>query len=304
MSGGWIPIRLDLPDDPSVLSIASDLGMDEFAVIGRLIKIWSWANRHLLDGKAAISLEWIDRFVDTPGFAVALVKAKWLQIKTSGVQFPNFDRWNSTGAKSRLLKTQRHRQWRLKSRGSQTVDAVVDGHVDAVVGARPSTKEKKRKEEKKEITDSANRCAVEIPPDPKPPKKPRAESDSVHAGFIGAFCDGWKERYGDTYPFNGGKDGAAVKWLRGQLKDDLEKFRVVVKRYLDDNSEYVVNAHHSIGLLRSALQKWLVGAPRSTCSIKEGERRTQEILKAQFDIVAPPMKRPPRVGEMTHDQSH
>ena len=52
MAGDWIPMRVDLADDPAVISIATATGLDELAVVGRLHRLWSWANRHLTTGAA------------------------------------------------------------------------------------------------------------------------------------------------------------------------------------------------------------------------------------------------------------
>lgn len=108
MAGDWIPMRVDLTDDPAVIAIASATGLDEFAVVGRLFCLWSWANRHLPSGHAPCVTElWIDRYTAAPGFAAAMLNAGWLLARSGGVEFPNFDRWNSQGAKRRLLASQR-----------------------------------------------------------------------------------------------------------------------------------------------------------------------------------------------------
>lgn len=117
MAGDWIPMRMDLLEDPSVLAIGSTLGIDEYAVVGRLLKLWSWANRHLKNGCASVALEWIDRHVGTTGFASAMLNAGWLRTRSSGsLEFTNFDRWNSQGAKVRILAAQRMRKARCQKR--------------------------------------------------------------------------------------------------------------------------------------------------------------------------------------------
>lgn len=113
MAGDWLPIRLDLHDDPAVIAIAGELGIDEHAVVGRLVKLWSWANRHLENGDARCVTEvWVDRYLATAGFAAAMLHAGWLRTRSGGIEFPNFDRWNSKGAKARLLTAKRMRKTR------------------------------------------------------------------------------------------------------------------------------------------------------------------------------------------------
>ncbi len=101
-------MRLDLSDDPAVLSMCSKTGLDSYAVIGRLHKLWSWANRHLVEGEAPnIPGTWIDRYVECEGFAGAMSSAGWLTIVDGGISFPKFDSWNSGSAKRRLKETKR-----------------------------------------------------------------------------------------------------------------------------------------------------------------------------------------------------
>lgn len=113
MAGEWIPMRIDLADDPAVIEIAAELSLDEYAVVGRLHRLWVWANRHLVSGRtASVTGAWVDRFLGTPGFANAMQKAGWLKLRDDSIVFPNFDRWNSQGAKLRLLASQRKRKER------------------------------------------------------------------------------------------------------------------------------------------------------------------------------------------------
>jgi hypothetical protein len=75
MAGDWLKARIDLPDDPAVIEIAHQLLSDEYAVVGRLVRIWGWANRQSRDGHApGVTAAWIDRYVAQPGFAAAMQK--------------------------------------------------------------------------------------------------------------------------------------------------------------------------------------------------------------------------------------
>jgi hypothetical protein len=79
MSAEWIKMQTDLSEDPIVIAIAAKLGIDEFSVVGRLHRLWSWADRHLADGLAlGVTAEWIDQFVHCNGFSNALIEAGWL----------------------------------------------------------------------------------------------------------------------------------------------------------------------------------------------------------------------------------
>lgn len=107
-------------------------------------------------------------------------------------------------------------------------------------GQRPEAKEE----------NNASHCAT------GPPLK---VPDSDHKQAVAVFCDSWAIRYGAAYPFNGGKDGSAVKWMLGQV--DGAAFAKVVARYIADDDPFVVENRHTIGLLRSQFAKWLVERP-------------------------------------------
>jgi len=132
MAGDWIAMRTDLADDPAVIQIADALGLDEFGVIGRLHRLWAWADQQTTDGvvtllsrterdkshapgvtdalhgrDAGVIFGWIDRYVGAPGFASAMLAAGWLDEADGVVRFPNFDRWNTQTAKKRLLAAKR-----------------------------------------------------------------------------------------------------------------------------------------------------------------------------------------------------
>lgn len=135
-------MRINLHEDPSVIGIASDLGIDEFSVVGRLHRLWGWANANLIDGQAPnISSAWLDRAVQLEGFAGAMERHGWLISESQGqrgVSFPKFTEWNGKSAKSRLLNTRRKKQ----------------GRTDVPFGSgqkedNSETTEEKRREEKK-----------------------------------------------------------------------------------------------------------------------------------------------------------
>ncbi len=87
-------------------------------------------------------------------------------------------------------------------------------------------------------------------------KKPRKEPAGVHANFIRAFEGQWQALYCQPYPFNGGKDGDAVKWIRGQLKDDESQWRAVLVRFFADRSEWICNQRHALSVLRSQFVRY------------------------------------------------
>lgn len=113
MAGDWLKMRHDLGDDPAVIRLAAACRIDEDAVVGKLHRLWSWVDRHTIDGQAdGIGLEWVDRTVRCPGFAGEMVRVGWLEETGHGLTFPRFDRHCSDSAKSRALakkRVERHR---------------------------------------------------------------------------------------------------------------------------------------------------------------------------------------------------
>lgn len=115
MAGDWIKMRNDLAEDPAVIGIAARLGMDEFAVVGRLHHLWGWADRQSRDGHAAnVTSAWLDRYVQCDGFASAMATVGWLVIGEDGITIPKFDRHNGKSAKTRALATGRKQKQREK----------------------------------------------------------------------------------------------------------------------------------------------------------------------------------------------
>ena len=113
MAGDWIKMRCDLAEDPSVIKMAAALDLDEFAVVGRLHRLWSWADTHTIDGQTdGVTVAWIDRFVALKGFAEAMQDAGWLIVDADQIAFPGFDRHNGQSAKKRAMNTLRQRQSR------------------------------------------------------------------------------------------------------------------------------------------------------------------------------------------------
>jgi hypothetical protein len=113
MSGEWIKMRLDLASDPAVIRIRRALGLDVDAVVGKLHRLWSWADAHTVDGTAeGLDLEWVDETAGAPGFGACMLASGWLEETPNGVRFANFDRHNGQSAKVRALAKTRMKRIR------------------------------------------------------------------------------------------------------------------------------------------------------------------------------------------------
>lgn len=116
MAGDWIKMRCNLDTDPAVFQIAEALEMDELAVVGRLWKVWAWADQHCADCNAvSVTRNVLDRITSTPGFADAMQKVGWLEGLDGALSFPHFDRHNGQTAKKRALTKNRVEKTRTDS---------------------------------------------------------------------------------------------------------------------------------------------------------------------------------------------
>jgi hypothetical protein len=135
---------MDLAEDPAVIAMSERLGLDEFAVVGRLHRVWSWASAHTRDGRASVTEKFIDKVVTHDGFARAMQAVGWLEITETGVLFVRWNRHNSKSAKARALDARRKKRVRKMS-GSQPDKCPDDNRTKTGPEKR---REEKRKEEK------------------------------------------------------------------------------------------------------------------------------------------------------------
>lgn len=114
MAGDWIKIECTTPDKPEVYQLAEKIGgIDPDAVLGKLLRVWIWADQQTFDGNAAsVTRTALDRITGVDGFADALVCCGWLTSNDGGLTFPNFDRHNGKTAKTRALTAKRVRNHR------------------------------------------------------------------------------------------------------------------------------------------------------------------------------------------------
>ena len=144
MAGDWIKLQHVTADKPEVFLMADHLGIDPDAVLGKLCRIWIWADQQTTDGNApSVTQSLLDRVAGVAGFADAMVSAGWLSRDEEGYHFPNFDRHNGQTSKARALTANRTATHRAKSNSDVTV-GVRKCNAESVTGALPE----KRREEK------------------------------------------------------------------------------------------------------------------------------------------------------------
>jgi DNA replication protein DnaT len=110
----WIKIETATPDKPEICAIATRLRIDTDSVVGKLVRLWSWAEVNRVDGNdIGVTKEFIDKLVGRKGFAEALEAAGWLIAQDETLQFANFERHNGNASKIRgqtAKRVERHRQ--------------------------------------------------------------------------------------------------------------------------------------------------------------------------------------------------
>ena len=75
----WIKIEICTPDKPEICSLATQLRLDDDAVVGKLVRLWSWAELNRIDpNDLGVTKEFIDKIVGRKGFAAALEKTELL----------------------------------------------------------------------------------------------------------------------------------------------------------------------------------------------------------------------------------
>jgi len=128
LAGDWIKMRTNLRDDPAVIGIGNACGLDEDTVVGKLHRLWSWADQQTTDGNASsVTLAWLDRYVSAPGFAQALCAQGWLSVSDAGITIPNFECHNGETGKRRALTAKRS----VKARNADvTLAALRKAHLE------------------------------------------------------------------------------------------------------------------------------------------------------------------------------
>lgn len=142
MAGSWIKFDTSTSDKPEVWDIATSLGIDPDAVVGKLLRVWTWFDDHSEEGNAPIVTKaLLDRKVGVTGFVTAMIQAGWMQETDGTLSLPNFDRHNGQTAKNRVLTAKR-----VAAHKKGNADGNAKGNAAIVTTALP--KEEKNREEK------------------------------------------------------------------------------------------------------------------------------------------------------------
>jgi hypothetical protein len=104
----WIKVEVSTPDKPEICAIASRLRLDEDAVVGKLIRLWSWAELNRVNpNELNVTKEFLDKLVSKKGFSEAMILSGWLGMEGERLFFPNFGKHNGEDSKVRGLTAKR-----------------------------------------------------------------------------------------------------------------------------------------------------------------------------------------------------
>ena len=234
MAGDWIKLQKDTFDKPEVLAIATRMGIDPDAVVGKLGRIWSWFDTHTVDGNAScVTFSFIDRYVGVTGFAEQVALVGWLVQNGHDLTLPNFGYHNGETAKTRALAKNRGEKHRSNA----------NGNAPSVTKSLP---EKRREETEKE------KRREETPVGFQPPdwinsehwtvwhqcKNRRNATDGQKQLSVDKLAE-WRSQGLD---YAGALENAAAGGYQGLFLPDIPK----EKRYLPPQPNETIPAKHGI----------------------------------------------------------
>ena len=204
MAGDWIPMRLDLYEDPAVTYMAERIGQREEVIVGYLHRIWAWASRQSQDGCVKhVTLTSLGRVTSLPDFPQLMADAGWLEhgVDTDGkpyISFPNWDRWLGESAKKRISASRRKQKERVTEMSQKVVTNVTEVCDKSVTTVEESTEEKsKKKEEEPPLSpkgeSSEEQTAVGEPPKEPPPADVPPEPPPQFPECVRDICEEWLE---------------------------------------------------------------------------------------------------------------
>lgn len=149
----WIKFEHTTPDKPEVVEMAALLRLDQDAVVGKLLRVWAWADQNSIEGgEVRVNGAFLDRLTSRKGFANALRSVGWLTGEDGRLTFPNFDRHNGETAKSRAMTARRMQEMRLRGGAKGVTENGASGYgdvtADVTPGASPKASPEKRREDK------------------------------------------------------------------------------------------------------------------------------------------------------------
>lgn len=192
MASSWIKLEVITPDKPEVYQLSEFLGIDPDMVLGKLFRIWCWADQHTTNGNAgSVTKTLLDRVAFQSGFADALLSVGWLKNVDGALVFPNFERHNGESSKKRALTNRRVAEHRKVKR---------DGNANCNAGSVTNEEQKALPE----VEEEEYKTYKDLPSDNSDELPGQAEQDKT-----AAFLAKYPEAVGGCYTPSGSKWGSA-----------------------------------------------------------------------------------------------
>lgn len=156
MAGDWIPLMVDTPEKPELVTLASRLCHSDkrdarAQVLGHAVTLWAYASKHTTDGHLPLRLEDLpDLLGGCQEIWLGFVEVGWLHVTDDGLYLPNAE-WLTKAGKAR--EQDRKRQQEHRQRAAQmsrschsdvTVTSVRLGWRTTTSRSRPGNKARKQ----------------------------------------------------------------------------------------------------------------------------------------------------------------
>jgi hypothetical protein len=188
MAGEWIPIDCNLGTKPEVLEVAAATHEPIEVVVGRMVRLWSWAWHVTADGTIRVPRSMLAAVAGgDEQFWSAVERAGWLASTDDTITIPGWEERFGNAAKRRLLDARKKSVRRLSA---------CEG--DILRTARGL--EERRGEESREEIQPAAPVPTSVPAKPSRSRaKPSGVSWTADAGWAG-ITDADRQEWATAYP--------------------------------------------------------------------------------------------------------
>jgi hypothetical protein len=188
MAGEWIPVDCNLGTKPEVLEVAAATHEPIEVVVGRMVRLWSWAWHVTADGTIRVPLAMLGMVAGgDEAYWQAVERAGWLVVNGDTITIPGWEERFGNAAKRRLLDA------RAKSVRRLSASCPHDERTDC--GLEERRGEEKREEE---YIPAAPVPTSDPPKASRTPAKPRISWDS-ESGWEG-ITDADRQQWATAYP--------------------------------------------------------------------------------------------------------
>ena len=222
MAGEWIPVDCNLGTKPEVLEVAAATHEPIEVVVGRMVRLWSWAWHVTADGTIRVPLAMLGMVAGgDEAYWQAVERAGWLVVNGDTITIPGWEERFGNAAKRRLLDA------RAKSVRRLSASCPHDERTDC------GLEERRGEEKREEEIQPAAPVPTSKPPAARTPAKPSL-SWSADAGWEG-ITDTDRSEWAAAFPgaVLAQELAKATAWLKANpSKAGKRNWRAFVVRWL------------------------------------------------------------------------